>query len=85
MEPNSAANAIFIFFGLCLRIIGSVYCSNKASSLNRSSGGWGLFGFLSPILAIIWIQFMKPVIVWTKETNNKNPAENQPSADHFEH
>jgi len=47
-----------------LRILGVIVCSNKAGELNRSKGGWGFFGFISPILAMIWIQFMKPVMKW---------------------
>jgi hypothetical protein len=68
---------ILIILGLGLRIIGAVVCSNKAKELNRSTGGWGFFGFLSPIIAMIWIQFMKPVMVWdsnldlNKQTDNK--------------
>jgi hypothetical protein len=47
---------------LGLRIAGIVVCSNKAKELNRNSVGWGFFGFFSPIVAMIWIQFMKPII-----------------------
>ncbi|MAZ72340.1 MAG: hypothetical protein CMC70_04250 [Flavobacteriaceae bacterium] len=49
---------------LALRIGITIYCVNKAGELNRSKGGWGIFGFLLPIIALIWIQFMKPKIVW---------------------
>ena len=49
---------------LGIRIIGIFVCVNKAKELNRSTGGWGFFGFVSPILAMIWIQFMKPVTSW---------------------
>ena len=61
MEDGSA---IFIVLGFILRIVGAIVCSNKAEELNRSTGGWGFFGFVSPIIAMIWIQFMKPVMVW---------------------
>lgn len=50
--------------GLILRIGGAWYCSNKAGKLNRNQLGWGFFGFISSILAIIWIQFMKPNVEW---------------------
>jgi hypothetical protein len=63
---ESAGAGIFII-QLILRIVGLVVCSNQAKSLNRSAGGWGFFGFASPIIAMIWIQFMKPVISWNKE------------------
>lgn len=49
---------------LILRVVGVIVCVNKAKELNRSAGGWGFFGFVSPILAMIWIQFMKPVMKW---------------------
>ncbi|WP_157663316.1 hypothetical protein [Polaribacter sp. SA4-12] len=46
---------------IAFKIIGVIVCRSKAEELNRSKGGWGFFGFMSPILAMIWIQFMKPV------------------------
>ena len=49
---------------LLIRIIGLIYCSTKAAKLNRSAGGWGFFGFVAPIIAVIWIQFMKPIEVY---------------------
>ncbi len=49
---------------LIIRIFITIYCVNKAARLNRSQFGWGLFGFFIPIVAIIWIQFMKPIIKW---------------------
>lgn len=55
---------VLMIFGLVLRIVGIIVCSNKAKELNRSSGGWGVFGFFMPIIAMIWIQFMKPVVKW---------------------
>lgn len=51
---------------LGLRIVAVIVCVNKAKELNRSAGGWGFFGFISPILAMICIQFMKPVMLWDK-------------------
>jgi len=38
-----------------------VYCVNKARDLNRDKFGWGLFAFLLPIIALIWIQFVDPI------------------------
>ena len=61
------SSGVFVILGLVLRIVGAVVCSNKAKELNRSTGGWGFFGFISPILAMIWIQFMKPIMVWDNE------------------
>ena len=53
---------------IALRILGVVVCIKKAEELNRNKGGWGFFGFISPILAMIWIQFMKPVTDWSDES-----------------
>lgn len=46
---------------LVIRIVITVYCVNKAGKLTRNKGGWGFFGFFLPIIALIWIQFMKPM------------------------
>lgn len=68
--------AIIMLLGLVLRIVGAVVCSNKAKELNRSAGGWGFFGFISPIIAMILIQFMKPVMVWDSNVDiNKKQDE----------
>ena len=64
---------VLIIFGL--RIVGVIVCSNKAKELNRSAGGWGFFGFISPILAMIWIQFMKPVMVWDSNIDLNNSTD----------
>jgi hypothetical protein len=53
-----------LFVQLGLRIVGAIVCSSKASSLNRNAGSWGVFGFIAPIIAMIWIQFMKPHVDW---------------------
>jgi len=60
---------------LVLRIVGTLVCINKATKLNRSTGGWGFFGFVSPILAIIWIHFMKPVMKWDENVNINKKTE----------
>jgi hypothetical protein len=49
-----------------LRIVGAFVCSSKAKELNRNSGGWGFFGFVSPIIAMIWINCLKPITNWEK-------------------
>jgi hypothetical protein len=46
---------------LVARMVIIVYCVAKASTLNRSRWGWGIFAFCVPLVALIWIQFMKPV------------------------
>lgn len=69
------SRAIFLILGLVLRIVGAVVCSNKAKELNRSTGGWGTFGFFMPIIAMIWIQFMKPVIIWDNNVDIERKSE----------
>jgi len=61
--------AVFMILSFVLRIIGAFVCSSKAKELNRSTGGWGFFGFISPIIAMIWIQFMKPIMVWDSKVD----------------
>tara|TARA_R110002050_G_scaffold204522_4_gene340185 strand:- start:112025 stop:112231 length:207 start_codon:yes stop_codon:yes gene_type:complete len=60
---------VVIIIQLILRVVGIIVCVNKAKDLNRSQGGWGFFGFVSPILAMIWIHFMKPVMTWDENVN----------------
>ena len=69
MEEGRAISLIIVLF---IRIIGAAVCSNKAKELNRNTFGWGIFGFLLPIIAMIWVQFMKPVVVWENETETEN-------------
>lgn len=52
---------------LGLRILGPVYCAIKADHLNRSAGAWAVFGFIFPIIAIIWISVLPVKTIWTKE------------------
>lgn len=44
---ENGSNMILIIILLVLRIIGMVVCYNDAQKLNRSSLGWGFFGFIS--------------------------------------
>lgn len=54
--------AVFLILELLLHVTGAIVCINKANHLHRSTGGWGFFGFVAPIIAVIWIQFKKPSI-----------------------
>ncbi|WP_452230063.1 hypothetical protein [Lacinutrix sp. MEBiC02404] len=58
-----------VIIQLTLRIVGTLVCSNKAKELNRSTGGWGFFGFVMPIIAMIWIHCMKPIMQWDENVN----------------
>jgi hypothetical protein len=58
-----ALNFIFI----ALRGIGPVVCAMQAEKKNRSTGIWGLFGFIFPIIAMICIFSVSPVTRWNKE------------------
>ncbi|MFN4763705.1 hypothetical protein ACKGJN_11315 [Gillisia sp. Q332] len=60
METEAAT----VLIQLALRIIGAVVCTQRAEKLNRSQTGWGIFGFIFPIIAMIAVYFMKPKMVW---------------------
>lgn len=57
MEYNPAISLLLLVF----RIFITIYCVNKAEELNRDKIGWGFFGFFIPIVAVIWIQFVRPI------------------------
>ena len=46
---------------IILKIIGTYVCSSTAKELNRNSLCWGIFGFLSPIIAMIWVNCLSPI------------------------
>jgi hypothetical protein len=56
--------ALVRIVGFIIRIVITVYCVSKAGDLNRSTWGWGLFAFFLPLIAVIWIQFMRPIVRW---------------------
>ena len=66
---NDGSAAIFMVFSLILRIVGAIVCVNKAKELNRSTGGWGFFGFFMPIIAMIWVNCMKPNVEWENKSD----------------
>jgi hypothetical protein len=72
MEPQ-----VLLIFQLVLRIVGVIVCSNKAKKLNRNATNWGIFGFIAPILAIIWVQFMKPLEVLPENADINSPSNNK--------
>lgn len=48
-----------IIIPLLLKIVGIIVCVRKAKSLHRNQFGWGFFGFISPIIAMIWVYNIK--------------------------
>jgi len=69
---DSEEYGLLYFFLFILRIVITIYCVNRARKLNRNVWGWGIFGFLLPIVALIWIQFMKPRLFWDKNPDLKS-------------
>jgi hypothetical protein len=63
---NREEYGLLYLFLITLRIIITIYCVNRARKLNRNIWGWGIFGFILPLVALIWIQFMKPRLLWYK-------------------
>lgn len=45
---------------ILFRIFSMYYCVTKAKALNRNPLGWAIFAFILPVIAFIWIQFVKP-------------------------
>lgn len=72
---DAATYTIISAFLFILRIVITVYCVNKAGELKRYKFGWGLFGFILPLVALIWIQFLRP-IEENKKTYREAPLEN---------
>jgi len=74
LQASGRSEPGLLIFLLILRIVGAVVCSNKAKELNRSTGGWGFFGFIMPIVAMIWVHCIKPKVVWDSniETQTKS-------------
>ena len=50
-----------------IRLVGVGVCVNKAETLNRSQFGWGFFGFISPIIAMIWIHNIKSIVKFEED------------------
>jgi len=65
MDKETYAIVQVILF--IVRIIITIYCVNKAKSIGKSAGGWGVFAFFLPIIALISIQFVKPNILKQNE------------------
>jgi hypothetical protein len=70
LNADASAGVIFALFFIVIRIVAAVFCANRATKLNRSSGGWAFFGLVFPIIAMIWINCLKPKIEWHENTPN---------------
>jgi hypothetical protein len=62
MNNDTQALQLIVFW--IIRLICIPVTVSKAKSLNRSVWGWSIFAFFIPIVAVIWIQFKKPLMVW---------------------
>lgn len=58
---NLDVGEILMLLGTIFSIVVSIYCVKKAEKLNRSRFGWALFGFCLPLIAVIAVQFVKPL------------------------
>jgi hypothetical protein len=75
LQASSADSApIFLIFSFLLRIVGAIVCSSRAQDLNRSTGAWGFFGFMMPIVAMIWVYCMKPNVVWDSNVDSQTKS-----------
>lgn len=52
-------NTTLILFRIIIRIIAIIICVHRAGKLNRNKFGWGIFGFIFPLPAVIWIYCLK--------------------------
>lgn len=50
---------IGVIFLLIIRVLAANYCTSRARLLNRNVLGWGIFGFVSPLLACLWIKGLR--------------------------
>mgnify|MGYP006898399627 CR=1 FL=1 len=70
LQANADGAPALLIIQMILRLVGIVVCVNKAKELNRSQGGWGFFGFIMPIVAMIWVHCIKPKVNWENQSNN---------------
>ncbi len=68
---DKTAIALLLIHSIFMIIV-TMFCISKARDLNRSQLNWGVLGFVFPLLAIIWIQFMKNKIAWPESKYRAN-------------
>lgn len=64
---SSGSSPALAMLSVLLRLVGIIVCVNKAGELNRNKTGWGIFGFLIPIVAMIWVYNIKKKVEWKSE------------------
>jgi hypothetical protein len=68
-----------IIFRIVIRIIAIIICVQRARKLNRSQFGWGFFGFVFPIPAVIWIYCLKVNKKWIENPPTTNSSDGKAS------
>lgn len=63
--------AIFALLSLVLRILITIWCVNIARRQNRNSGGWGVFAFFTPTLALVIIGLLRKLCKEIPKTNTR--------------
>ena len=54
--------ALTMMFNGIIRVIAMFVCGTKANTLNRNVFGWVIFGLFFPIIAMIWVNCIKPIV-----------------------
>jgi hypothetical protein len=71
MESSGFAGVhIALFF---IRLIIVAFVVERAETLNRSKGAWGVFAFFLPIVALISIKLAKPHVDWHEAAPAEEP------------
>jgi hypothetical protein len=70
---------VLVVISLATAVICAVICVLLAKKLNRSTAGWGIFGFFVPFIACFILPFLKVVDPATKGTSWWNTAGNSGS------
>jgi hypothetical protein len=66
MAGVGGSEIILLIFIFGSRIFGAIYCSKQAEKFNRNITVWSIFGILSPIVAMIWLNIIGKNTNWHK-------------------
>lgn len=58
-KSKEVISPVFLIFHLLFRLFMIYYSRKKAITLKRNETGWMIFGFLSPIIVYIVLQFVE--------------------------